>query len=332
MLTSNQALRRETENNTDLPIRGDEHLLASGDSVISPGRNSRLGFADVFDTRRCFLGEGPVSRAGDDVVWWVDILNCRAHWKSLIGSTTGTVEFHSPVSALLPTVGGDWLVFFENTIDRFDKSFSRSTTLASWPHAEKQITRPRTWRSNDAAVSPKGSVFCGTMPYKPESLPGSAFLYQLDSEGLHEVVDGVTISNGLGWTTDGRKMFYVDTPTRRVDVFDVDEDGRPVNRRPFAEIPPEWGVPDGLAVDSDNHLWVAMWGGSRVQRFSPEGEPSGFVEVPCQQITSCCFAGSDLRQLVITTASVDCVEDPNAGLTYIFETEVPGQVSAPANM
>lgn len=302
----------------------------SGSSRLWASGGAELGIANVFDDRVCLLGEGPIWRADDDVVWWVDIVNCCAHWKSVDGPGTGTIEFHSPVSALLPTVEGDWLVFFENTVDRFDTSFSKSTTLTSWPHAEKQSTRPRTWRSNDAAVSPQGDVFCGTMPYTPEKLPGSAFLYQLDSEGLHEVLDGVTISNGLGWSTDGRRMFYVDTPTRRIDVFGVDESGCPVNRRPFVEVPPEWGVPDGLAVDSDNYLWVAMWGGSRVQRFSPEGEPSGFVEVPCQQVTSCCFAGADLRQLVITTASVDCAEDPNAGLTYIFETDVPGQVSAAA--
>ena len=299
-------------------------------SGLPDSGNFALGVAELFDARVCLLGEAPIWIARDDAVWWLDILNSCAHWKNIGHAISGTIQFPYQVSALLPTQVGEWLVFAEDTIDRYGREFTHLTNLARWPHAQKQNPALRRWRSNDAAVAPDGAVICGTMPVDPEELPNSASLYRLDSRGLEEIADGVTISNGLGWSMDGTKMFYVDTPTRRIDVFDVNETGLPTNRRPFIEIPTEWGVPDGLAVDTEDHIWVALWGGARVQRFSPRGQAAGFVEVPCDQVTSCCFAGPEMKKLVITTAAVDCEGDAAAGLTYVFDATVSGQICTEA--
>lgn len=292
--------------------------------------NDSLGHARPLDQRVCVLGEGPVWVADTDTLWWVDILSRAAHWRTLSSGETGSVSFPSHPGALLPVTDGSWLAFLVNSIEHYDQDFSASHTVTAWPHHAHQPDGEPLWRANDAAVGPRGDVICGTMPYAPDQHPGTAFLYQLKGERLVEVADGITISNGIGWTSDTTQMVYVDSPTCRIDIFDVDADGTPTNRRPFAHTDPSWGVPDGLSVDSEDYVWVAFWGGSRVQRFDPDGQPAGFIELPCEQVTSCAFFGPDLTQLAITTSALGQEDNPSAGLTYVFDTAVAGQPSPKA--
>ena len=288
--------------------------------------NDSLGRARPLDQRVCTLGEGPVWLADTDTLWWVDILSRAAHWRNTTSGESGSVSFPSHPGALLPVEDGSWLAFLVDSIEHYDSPLSQSHTVTDWPHKAKQGSGEPLWRANDAAVGPQGEVICGTMPYDPDKHPGTAFLYQLEGDKLREVADGITISNGIGWTSDASRMVYVDSPTRRIDVFDVGQDRRPTHRRPFATTDETWGVPDGLAVDSEDYVWVAFWGGSRVQRFDPEGHPAGYIELPCEQVTSCAFIGPDLTQLAITTAALGQEDNPAAGLTYVFDTEVSGQV------
>lgn len=292
--------------------------------------HTSLGHARPLDERICSLGEGPVWVADTNTLWWVDILGQLAHWRDTESGQTGHVSFPSHPGALLPVADGSWLAFMVNTIEHYTADFSHWQTVASWPHHAHQPEGEPRWRANDAAVGPHGQVICGTMPYAPDAHPGTAFVYQLVGNELVEVADGITISNGIGWASDATKMFYVDSPTQRIDVFDVGPGNVPINRRPFAHTDPSWGVPDGLAVDSHDNVWVAFWGGSRVQRFDPTGQPSGFVELPCEQVTSCAFFGPDLTSLAITTAAIGQEDNPAAGLTYVFDTDVPGQPSPKA--
>lgn len=289
-----------------------------------------LGPARPLDQRVCRLGEGPVWVADTDTLWWVDILSRAAHWRNITSGETGSVSFPSHPGAILPVEDGSWLAFLVNTIERYDSGFTESQTVARWPHEAKQREGEPLWRANDAAVGPHGEVICGTMPYAPDAHPKTAFLYQLVGDQLVEVADDITISNGIGWTSDASRMVYVDSPTRRIDVFDVGPHFAPINRRLFAHTDEAWGVPDGLAVDSEDHVWVAFWGGSRVQRFDPEGHPAGFIEMPCEQVTSCAFFGPDRTQLAITTAALGQEDNPAAGLTYLFDTGVAGQESPKA--
>jgi sugar lactone lactonase YvrE len=118
------------------------------------------------------------------------------------------------------------------------------------------------------------------------------------------MVTPVSISNGLGWSLDNRLMYYIDTPTCRVDVFDYDIDtGDIANRRMFVDVPPDWGTPDGLAIDTDGYVWVAMHGGGTVRRFTPDGQLRTTVTVPVKGVTSCAFGGEGLRDLYITTSA-----------------------------
>jgi sugar lactone lactonase YvrE len=294
-------------------------------SLRTPEENPRLGVASVLDGRVCAVGEGPVWRDDDQALWWVDIAGKRILSRSFADGAETTLDLDDEPGAILPTGDGGWLVFLSNEIWHYTPDFAPSHVVAQWPHAAWNANSAGIWRANDAATGPLGEVLCGTMPRVPEDHPKSAFLYMLRGSQLVEIASGVTISNGLGWSCDGGSLYYVDSSTGRVDVFDVGEDRVPHSRRPFVTFPSEWGSPDGLCVDSDDHLWVACWGGSRVQRFTPDGQPAGFIEVPCERVTSCSFIGPELSQLAITTAALGQEDRPAAGLTYVFDTDVTGQ-------
>jgi sugar lactone lactonase YvrE len=192
--------------------------------------------------------------------------------------------------------------------------------------------RPRI-RMNDGNVDPAGRYLAGSMAY--DAAPGAAALYRLDTDrSLHTVLTGVTVSNGLDWSPDGTLCYYVDTPTRRVDVFDYDvRTGALSGRRTFADTSGLPGVPDGLTVDAGGEVWVAFWGGSRVVRFDTGGRAVQTVHLPVTQVTSCAFGGPDLDQLYITTSTEDLSPEqlqtqPAAGAIF---RAAPGRQGRPAN-
>ena len=138
----------------------------------------------------------------------------------------------------------------------------------------------------------------------------------MEADGSSRVVlDGIEVSNGLGFSPDGSRAYYVDSATRRVDVLDVvpaTEDPRGlVRRRPFVEIDPDDGMPDGLTVDAEGGVWVALWGGGAVRRYSPDGALDAVVPLPVSQVSACAFGGDDLDRLFVTT-SRQGLDDPDA--------------------
>jgi sugar lactone lactonase YvrE len=158
-------------------------------------------------------------------------------------------------------------------------------------------------RMNDANVDPAGRYVAGSMAFG--AVPGAAHLWRLDTDGtLHTLLSDLTISNGIDWSADGTRCFFVDSPTERVDVYDYDvATGALSGRRTFADTSAITGVPDGLTLDADGGVWVAFFGGSRVQRFAPDGSPDVTVELPVSKVTSCCFGGPGLTELYISTST-----------------------------
>jgi sugar lactone lactonase YvrE len=187
-------------------------------------------------------------------------------------------------------------------------------------------------RMNDGAADPQGRLWAGTVA----ELPGAAVLYRLERDGrVDALLDGLTTSNGIGWSPDGRTMYLADSGPRVVHAFDFDGDAGTISRgRVLVEVPDEVGTPDGLTVDAEGDLWVAIWGGGRIHRYSPAGELRLVLDVPAAQTTSCAFAGPGLHRLYVTTATEDWTDDerradPRAGLVYRFETDATGRPADP---
>ena len=250
------------------------------------------------------LGEGPYWVPEDDCLLWVDIEGARLH-RTYFPSAETVTDSPGPVSAAFPAVGGGILIAGGAALtllfpaERGGQWVAR--TIADVP-ARDGI------RFNDAGVDPAGRVWAGSM-HTTEAEPLGE-LYRLDpGPRLNPVVKNVTVSNGLGWSPDGSRMYYADSPLRRVDVFDYDPaTGEAFARRTFADLSDAEGVPDGLTVDLDGCVWVAMWGGSALRRFTPDGQPDAVLPVPVSQPTSCAFGGPDLADLYITSASVGLTE------------------------
>lgn len=178
-------------------------------------------------------------------------------------------------------------------------------------------------RFNDGACDPAGNFLCGTMAY--DETPGAGTLYRLRTDGAVEtVLTGVTISNGLAWTADASLAYYNDTPTGRVDVFESDPTGELRNRRAFVHIDSDRGSPDGLTLDAQGGIWVALWGGNAVHHYSASGELDEVVEVAAKSVTACTFGGDALDELYITTSQQNDDGNPAGGALFRCRPGVPG--------
>jgi sugar lactone lactonase YvrE len=193
---------------------------------------------------------------------------------------------------------------------------------------------PAGTRMNDGACDPQGRFWAGTMA--DDQHPGGASLYRLDGDGQTQVMlDDLTISNGLDWSPDGSIMYLVDSGPRVVHAFAFDgEHGEIADDRVLIEVPESVGSPDGMTVDAAGDLWVAIYGGGRIHRYSPDGRLRQTLPVPAAQSTSCAFAGPGLHRLYVTTATEDWSEEerrakPAAGLVYHVDTDAAGRPAAP---
>ena len=193
---------------------------------------------------------------------------------------------------------------------------------------------PEGTRMNDAACDPQGRFWAGTLAH--DQHPGGGALYRLDRSGHTELIlDDLTISNGLGWSPDGATMYLADSGPGVIHAFRFDPDpGTVSDRRVLVNVPSEVGSPDGLTVDASGDLWVAIYGGGRVQRYAPDGELRQELLVPAEQTTCCAFGGPGLNLLYVTTATENWTDEqrlaePAAGLVYRFNTEATGRPAAP---
>lgn len=194
-----------------------------------------------------------------------------------------------------------------------------------------EVTTDAGVRTNDGGCDPLGSFVIGTMSYHEESGAGTVYRITAD-HGVSELLAPVSISNGVQWSADGTKVFYVDTPTQRVDVFDFEPTtGAWSGRRAHIHIDHPAGFPDGMAIDEDDGLWVALWGAGAVVHYDRHGQLVDTITVPgVSQVSSCAFGGIDRTDLFITTSrqGLDPDREPNAGAVFRVTTPVRGAVQA----
>jgi D-xylono/L-arabinono-1,4-lactonase len=254
----------------------------------------------------CQIGENPLWHPMEQRLYWIDIPRGRMfrfdpatgkHEQCHQGEQVGGFTIQEDGSLLLFGEHGSVRVWREGIV----------RTIV------EEIPAERGSRFNDVIADPAGRVFCGTMP-KPDGTPGS--LYRLGLDGTLECLfGGIGCSNGMGFTPDRKRMYHTDSIPREISLFDFDDrTGALANRRLFVRLP-EGGLPDGMTVDAEGCVWSAIWGGSSIVRFGPDGKERERIELPVKLCASLTFAGPACTDIYVTCAGGDerQVNGPGAG-------------------
>ncbi|MEV4397854.1 SMP-30/gluconolactonase/LRE family protein [Nonomuraea sp. NPDC049607] len=270
-------------------------------------------------------GEGPVWSGRWGGLRWVDML---AGDVLALDDSGGVRRRHvgEVAAALRPRVSGGYVVAGERELLLAD-----SDDLEAPLRSLGQAWSDPGVRMNDGGCDPQGRFYIGSMPY--DETPGRGSLYVAGPDGaLSPVLTGVTVSNGLDFSPDESLAYYADTATGRVDVLDHDPAGGLTGRRPFVTIDPAQGAPDGLTVDAEGGVWVALWQGHAVHRYTPDGRLDAVVGLPVGKVTAVTFGGPSLDRLFVTTSrlGVDPREQPEAGALFAADPGVRGRPVLPA--
>jgi sugar lactone lactonase YvrE len=270
----------------------------------------------------CELGEGPVWRADEAALWFVDIKRNRVHRFEPGSGDHATWETPSAPGFLAPRASGGWIAGLATGLHGFQPASGAFERLV-------EVEDPALGnRLNDGFVDATGRLWFGSMHDAETAATGA--LYRYDRRGPARMDAGYVVTNGPAASPDGRTLYHTDTLGRVIYAFDMDEDGGLANRRVFARIEDGAGYPDGPAVDVEGCLWTGLFGGWSARRYSPAGELLQMVRFPVANVTKLAFGGPDLKQAFATTARkglspAELAQQPLAGAVFSFETAAPGQ-------
>jgi len=277
------------------------------------------------------LGESPFWHPTEQVLYYCDIPGHSLHRFDPASGELAHWDFDTDVASAAPLLGGRLLLAMRDGLWRFDPASGARRRLAEPPYDSAKE------RFNDGKCDPQGRFWVGTI-YEPRD-PALASLHRYAHGKLERQCGGITVSNGLGWSPNGRTMYWSDTKAHTIYAFDFDPLSGDISRqRVFARFPPKeagqpiesyGGRPDGAAVDAEGCYWVAMFEGQRILRLSPEGELLREVTLPVRCATMPCFGGPDLKTIYITTARekrppAELIEQPYAGCVLALDVDVPG--------
>lgn len=287
------------------------------------------------DAPASLLGESPLWHPAEQVLYWTDIPGREVHRFDPVSSRHQRWSFDTEVGSLAPMRDGGLLLARRDGLWRFEPDTGRQQALVGAPYDTARE------RFNDGKCDPQGRFWVGTI-YEPRE-PALAALYRYGPDGLQRMAVDITTCNGLGWSPDGRTLYYSDTKAHTIYVQDMDPaSGRIGARRVFARFPLKQaeqdlnaygGRPDGAAVDAEGCYWTAMFEGQRLLRLSPGGDVLREVRLPVRCATMPCFGGHDLKTLYITTSrekrpAAELETQPLAGRVLRLQVDVPG---LPAN-
>jgi sugar lactone lactonase YvrE len=272
---------------------------------------------------RCALGEGPHWDAARGRLLYVDIDGGAVHRLDPLAGDDRPIAVAPPVSFAIPVSDGPDLVC--GTGPDVTVLDGEGRPSARWPVEPGH----RGNRMNEGKADPAGRLWFGSMSL--DRTAGAASLYRLDAAGLTMVEAGMTIANGTDWDLERRRMYHVDSVTQRVDHYRYDvETGAVADRRPFVEIDPADGLPDGLTLDADGCVWVCLFGGGAVRRYDPDGRLMTTVRLPVVHTTSAAFGGPDLSTLFVTSSQhrltpAERAAQPLAGALFVADPDVRGR-------
>ncbi|MGA2546573.1 MAG: SMP-30/gluconolactonase/LRE family protein [Rectinemataceae bacterium] len=279
---------------------------------------------------RAYLGEGPCWDERENLLYWIDGLGKSVHVYDPVSGMDKVNELDQFVGCIVLRERGGCVLSLQNGLYFFDAK-TGSVDLILNPEADIAGNR-----FNDGKCDGAGRLWCGSMSLKENegsgNSPPAGSLYCLDVDlKVRKIFGGVGISNGLGWSPDGRTMYYIDSPTKNVDAFEFDPTtGSIGKRRTVVTIPKTGGIPDGMCVDAEGMLWVAQFGGGQISRWDPHtGTIVDRVPVPVPNVTCCAFGGEDLENLYITTSRIGVdehneAEFPHAGALFKVKSDVGG--------
>jgi len=268
------------------------------------------------------LGEGPVWVAQDNALWFVDVSGRRLHRYQADGADTQVWAAPEKISFIVPTRDGSYMAGLKSGLHSFDPRSGSFTQIAA-PEAHLEENR-----LNDACVGPRGDLWFGSM-HDAMTKPSGA-LYRLERNGRITQLDtGYIVSNGPAFSPDAATFYHTDSTRRLVYAFDCGPNGSLSNKRVFVEIEKDAGFPDGTTVDAEGCVWVALWDGWAVRRYSPGAELLSTVPFPCARVTKIAFGGPDNCMVYVTTAweglsATERDAQPLAGDLFGFRAAVPG--------
>jgi sugar lactone lactonase YvrE len=277
---------------------------------------------------RADLGEGPIWHSDRRALSWVEIYEGRVNWLSLDGSTGEPIDVGRRVGAAVPARDGGLAL-------ATDEGFAHISDDGEYRLLAGVAENVDDWFMNDGKCDALGRFWAGTVGVNERGLAaeGAGSLYCLDADlRPRRVLEGLSLSNGMDWSSDGRTFYFVDSRAAGIDAYSFDlESGTLTDRRRLAdlELPPEVAFVDGICLDAEGGLWAAIWGTGEVRRYTPRGERDVTISLPVTQPTSCIFAGEALDVLVITSArrglpDAELARQPHAGSVFCCRPGVTG--------
>ena len=282
-----------------------------------------LSTPDVVLNCKADLGEGPIWDPDSQTLYWVNILANELHIFDPASGKDRHIDCGQMVGTVVGRKSGGLMVAMTNGFA------SVNLETEEIRHIVDPENNPEA-RFNDGKCDPAGRFWAGSLPLSENVPEGS--LYSLETDlSVKKRLSQITIANGIVWTSDHKTMYYIDTPTMKVDAYDYDiETGDLSNHRVAVTVPEEFGWPDGMAIDVEDKIWVGHWGGWQITRFDPlTGETLQVIKLPVAQVTACAFGGPDLNRLYITTAKtgLDAAaleKQPHAGNLFVIDVDVSG--------
>lgn len=273
---------------------------------------------EVIGDYKCLLGEGPVWDADRNTICWIDILSGKIHEYSFLDLSHKIHHVRQTIGSLAICESGDFVAALKDGFAFIERKNGEVKMIVN---PEQHLANNR---FNDGKCDPAGRFWAGTMSLTEDKGAGS--LYVLENNHTYsKKMEGVTISNGMAWSSDQKQLFYIDTPSMKVSAFDYDViNGSISNRRTVIQIEESDGYPDGMTIDSEGMLWIAHWNGWQVSRWNPaNGEKLLSIKLPVAKVTSCTFGGDNLTDLFITTAQVglaqnELLDQPLAGSLFVI--------------
>ncbi|MBL7221396.1 MAG: SMP-30/gluconolactonase/LRE family protein [Phycisphaerae bacterium] len=270
------------------------------------------------------VGETPIWIPDEQAMYWIDMEGNAVHRYDPATGERADWALDAAVTALGRRASGGWILATKTGL-MFWNQQTNTTEFIVDPTADREAIR-----FNDIAVDRQGRLLAGTANVQEYDAPDGV-IYRLDPDlSLHQIDEGYAVSNGIGFSPDGKTLYVSDSFNNKIVVMDYDtETGTASNRRTFADVPSEEGLPDGLIVDTDGFIWNAHWAGSRITRYDPDGKIERRIPMPATNVTCLGFGGAEMNELYITTAWFFMTEEqrqaePHAGDVFRIKTDITG--------